>query len=257
MALRHSRLPVSAAALALLLLALVPARGQAAAASFAPAADAYVSSAKPRTSFGYIRRLRVDGSPRLRSYIRFDVQGLSGRVAAATLTLMPTSNQSHGIVVRSVQRSRWHEGAITYRNAPAMGSSLGSSGSVRAGAPISIDVTGAVAGDGTVTFGLTSSARRALALYSRERPRRCRRGACRHVPFRRPRLEVVTSAGAPGGTSPGSGASPFAPASSGSDPVVAAAGDIACDPASSSFNSGNGTAANCRQRDVAETIGGA
>src|SRR5512142_2492858 len=31
------------------------------------------------------------------------------------------------------------------------------------------------------------------------------------------------------------------------DPVIAAAGDIACDPASSSFNSGNGTSSSCRQ----------
>src|SRR4051812_42163180 len=168
MVLRHAWLPVSAAALALLLLALVPARGQAATASFAPAADAYVSSAKPRSNFGHIRRLRVDGSPRLRSYIRFDVSGLSGRVTAATLTLLPTSDQRHGFAIRPVQRGRWHEGAITYRNAPSMGSSLGSSGGVHAGVPVSMNVTGAVAGSGTVTFGLTSSSRRALALYSRE-----------------------------------------------------------------------------------------
>src|SRR3954453_18737855 len=174
MALRLAWLPVSASALAVLLLALVPARSQAATASFAPAADAYVSSAKPRSNFGHIRRLRVDGSPRLRSYIRFDVKGLSGRVTAATLTLLPISDQSHGFAIRSVQSGRWHEGAITYRNAPAMGASLGSSGSVRAGVPVSIDVTSEVSGGGVVTFGLTSSSRRALALYSRERPRRCR-----------------------------------------------------------------------------------
>jgi len=33
-----------------------------------------------------------------------------------------------------------------------------------------------------------------------------------------------------------------------SDPVIAAAGDIACDPASSQFRSGTGTAKNCRQK---------
>jgi hypothetical protein len=32
-----------------------------------------------------------------------------------------------------------------------------------------------------------------------------------------------------------------------SDPVIAAAGDIACDPASASFKSGNGTSSSCRQ----------
>ena len=39
-----------------------------------------------------------------------------------------------------------------------------------------------------------------------------------------------------------------------SDPVIAAAGDIACDPASSSFNSGNGTAALCRQKYTSDLL---
>ena len=33
-----------------------------------------------------------------------------------------------------------------------------------------------------------------------------------------------------------------------SDPVIAAAGDIACDPASSGFNGGNGVLTRCRQK---------
>jgi acid phosphatase type 7 len=35
--------------------------------------------------------------------------------------------------------------------------------------------------------------------------------------------------------------------SAASDPVIATAGDIACDPANANFNNGNGTSANCRQ----------
>ncbi len=38
------------------------------------------------------------------------------------------------------------------------------------------------------------------------------------------------------------------------DPVIAAAGDIACDPASSSFNGGNGTATNCRAKYTAALL---
>lgn len=38
------------------------------------------------------------------------------------------------------------------------------------------------------------------------------------------------------------------------DPVVAAAGDIACDPADLSFNGGNGTAAGCRQRATSDLL---
>ena len=39
--------------------------------------------------------------------------------------------------------------------------------------------------------------------------------------------------------------------------VVMAAGDIACDPASASFNSGNGTATRCRHRYTADLLAGA
>jgi uncharacterized repeat protein (TIGR01451 family) len=39
-----------------------------------------------------------------------------------------------------------------------------------------------------------------------------------------------------------------APAASAADPVIAAAGDIACSPSDGDFNSGNGTATRCRQK---------
>jgi hypothetical protein len=38
------------------------------------------------------------------------------------------------------------------------------------------------------------------------------------------------------------------------DPVIAAAGDMACDPANSSFNSGNGTADACRQKYTSDLL---
>ena len=39
-----------------------------------------------------------------------------------------------------------------------------------------------------------------------------------------------------------------------SDPVIAAAGDIACDPTSSSFNGGNGTSSSCRQKYTSDLL---
>ena len=42
-----------------------------------------------------------------------------------------------------------------------------------------------------------------------------------------------------------------------SDPVIAAAGDIACDPAHSAFNGGNGTSTNCRQKYTSDLLVGA
>jgi len=43
-------------------------------------------------------------------------------------------------------------------------------------------------------------------------------------------------------------------ASSAGDPVIAAAGDIACDPANGNFNGGAGTSSNCRQRYTSDLL---
>ena len=41
------------------------------------------------------------------------------------------------------------------------------------------------------------------------------------------------------------------------DPVIAAAGDIACDPADPGYNGGAGTSARCRQRATSDLLVGA
>ena len=43
-------------------------------------------------------------------------------------------------------------------------------------------------------------------------------------------------------------------AGGGSDPVIAAAGDIACDPADSNFNNGNGTSSHCRELATSDLV---
>ncbi len=48
-----------------------------------------------------------------------------------------------------------------------------------------------------------------------------------------------------------------APAARGSDPVIAAAGDIACDPNDPRYNSGDGTPTACRQRATSDLLVGA
>src|SRR3954452_19575715 len=45
-----------------------------------------------------------------------------------------------------------------------------------------------------------------------------------------------------------------APAASAADPVIAAAGDVACDPASTSFNGGAGDPTHCRQRATSDLL---
>src|SRR5512138_3813983 len=44
------------------------------------------------------------------------------------------------------------------------------------------------------------------------------------------------------------------PAAAAADPVIAAAGDIACDPLNANFNGGNGSSSNCRQLSTSSLI---
>jgi acid phosphatase type 7 len=44
------------------------------------------------------------------------------------------------------------------------------------------------------------------------------------------------------------------PPNTSGDPVIGAAGDVACDPTSSSFNGGNGTSGSCRQKAVSDVM---
>ena len=71
------------------------------------------------------------------------------------------------------------------------------------------------------------------------------------------RVEVtaVNTGGSAAATSAPSPAVAAAPAS-GSDPQIAAAGDIACSPADGNFNGGAGTATNCRQMATSDLLTG-
>src|SRR5512142_300670 len=93
----------------------------AAAVSLTPAADAYVDSANPSINYGTRTTLRVDGSPVVRSYLRFNLSGASGPVTQAKLRVYANSASSSGISVWGVSSASWSETAITYANAPALG----------------------------------------------------------------------------------------------------------------------------------------
>jgi hypothetical protein len=64
--------------------------------TFAPVADSYVDASAPTTNHGTALSLRVDGSPVVRSFLRFSVGGLGGTVSSASLRIFPTSSQKTG-----------------------------------------------------------------------------------------------------------------------------------------------------------------
>jgi hypothetical protein len=112
--------------------------------------------------------LRVDGSPIVRSYLRFTVQGLSGTVTKATLRIFANSASSSSLAASAVSNNTWTESAINYNNAPPLGAALGSSSPVTAGAWISIDITAYITGNGTYNLALTTPGSTALSLASRQ-----------------------------------------------------------------------------------------
>src|SRR5215212_1822556 len=136
--------------------------------TFTSVADSYVESSNPSTNYGSATQIRVDGSPDVRSYLRFNVQGLSGTVSSATLRVYANSAVTAGYDAHSLSDNTWVESVITYNNAPPLGGILGSSGNVNSNTWTSVNVTSYITGNGTYNLGLTTSGGTALSLASRE-----------------------------------------------------------------------------------------
>ncbi len=131
-------------------------------------ADAYVSQSKATTNYGTASTLRTDNSPILRSYLRFNVQGLNATIRRATLRVFANTASNSGYLVNSLADNSWGELAINYNNAPSAGGMIGSSGSVTANTWITVDVTSYIAGNNTFSLVLTGASSTELSLASRE-----------------------------------------------------------------------------------------
>jgi calcineurin-like phosphoesterase family protein len=135
--------------------------------TFAPEADAYVDESNPTTIRGTGITIRVDGSPIVRSYIRFNIEGLSGTVTRVTLRIFANSKSS-GYTVSSVSDNTWSETTLNYNNAPPFGNMLGSSTAFNAAEWTTVDLTGLVNGNGVISLALNTSSSTAISLASRE-----------------------------------------------------------------------------------------
>lgn len=136
--------------------------------TFLAAADATVSSATPNMNDGASTSLRVDGSPVVRSYLRFNVSEISGSIQQAKLRVFANSGSSSSIQVWGVTNNTWSETGITYANAPAGGSIIATTASTSAGSWQEWDVTPLVTGSGLVSLGLSTAGSTAISLASRE-----------------------------------------------------------------------------------------
>jgi hypothetical protein len=139
--------------------------GQSSQVTLTPTADAYVSATARRRNFGRAPSLLVRGRPAARAYIQFDLRGLSGPVAKATLRVYRLGRSARTVRVRS-SATGWSERRINFRNAPRVGSTVATT-RVRRGR-VAIDVTRAVRTRSLVSFAITASGRRALGFASSE-----------------------------------------------------------------------------------------
>ena len=183
--------------LAVAALASIPAGGSLPAVAapslqtFVAVADAYVQSNRATTNHGTTSKLNIDASPIARSYLRFDVGGLSGSVTRATLRLTGGTGSTVGFTVRDVANDSWGETTITFANAAAFSAAaVGSSGPYATGQSVSIDITPLVTGDGPVSVVLTTTTSTAMSVSAREASAASR-----------PQLVVETAAGAPANSS--------------------------------------------------------
>ncbi|MCZ3388533.1 MAG: Ig-like domain-containing protein [Actinomycetia bacterium] len=98
--------------------------------SLTPTADAYVSSGASSSNFGTQTSLMVDGSPDVKSYLKFDLSSVAGRtIQSASLSVPVTTSGSVGTQsVRLTVKDTWTEAGITYANRVGLDATVGTFG---------------------------------------------------------------------------------------------------------------------------------
>ncbi len=109
--------------------------------------DSYVTDANMGANFGNSIQLRTDASPIQRSYLRLDVPTLPGNVILATLQVYANSSSTTGYTVYNTGGG-WGETTINFSNAPALGTSIVSSGTFPVSSWTSVDITSLITGSG-------------------------------------------------------------------------------------------------------------
>ena len=138
-----------------------------------PTDDATAQSSAPKGNYGNKPTLRVrDAAADLISYLKFDVTGLSGPPARATLRLWASDGGPAGGAVFAVSNhyksggQPWRESGLTWRNAPPLaGAPLATAGPAVVGAWLEVDVTPAIGGNGPVSLAVRGASAD-LVVYS-------------------------------------------------------------------------------------------
>ncbi len=146
--------------------------------AFAPTDDGQVKVSEPAKNYGGKGTTKVEDG-KFVSYFKFVVAGVSAPVQSATLRLRVSDGTSDGgstggsaFAVSnefSTSASPWNEGALTSGNAPAVaGAPLATLGPVAPNQAVAFDVTGAISGNGVVSFAITSTSGNQVKYYTKE-----------------------------------------------------------------------------------------
>jgi hypothetical protein len=145
--------------------------------TFTPSHDTYVKLSSPTSSYGSATTLRqrVTSSDALRTYLKFNLTGVTGTVASAKLRLYVTDASNDGGSVYLVSNdytgttTPWTESGLKWSNAPAIeGAALRSAGAVALNNWVELDVTSAIVGNGTYSFGLKNNSSDVVSYSSKE-----------------------------------------------------------------------------------------
>ncbi len=144
--------------------------------TFNPTDDTQANSSNPSSNYASLTTFRVrNGSPTYNSYLKFDVAGLTGTVVRATLRLFVGDDGPDGGTLYSISNNYagtstpWVESGLNWSNAPALsGTPITSLGTVPLNTWIEINVTSAITGNGTFSFGLNSNSTNSVYYTSKE-----------------------------------------------------------------------------------------
>jgi hypothetical protein len=146
--------------------------------SLAPSDDAMVTSKRPTDNYGAETSLEIrsQNQETIRSYLKFNVTGVSGTIISARIRVYADKASDDGGAIYLVSNDYqtpatgpWAEEGLTWENAPGLdGAALSTVGAVSSGTWVEFDVTAAILGDGVYSFGLGTDSSNRAAYQSKE-----------------------------------------------------------------------------------------
>jgi len=142
-----------------------------------PAHDVYVNSFNPTSNYGSSStvRAKVSSSETFISYLKFEVTGMTGPLVSAKLRLYVTNSSADGGAVYLVSNdylntaTPWVESGLLWDNAPSItGTPLSAWGTATEKQWVELDMTAAITGNGTYSFGLKNNGSDAVYYSSKE-----------------------------------------------------------------------------------------